>query len=250
MKSRQYWLLVSIVFLVMSGVTAAATEQQSLAVAEIQDHLQHANVFKHGAVQITFVNGVATLSGSVDSVGVKMDAQSAAQRDEDVVRVVNDIRVLDAGISPKEILERAHRRLLSCYAYTIYDNVEVAAHENTLVVNGEVTQPYKKEAIAYNLSHIKGVVALENHLTILPLSTYNQDLRTRVARAIYDDPYFVDYVDEGRLPIHILVNDTGVTLVGVVDSQMDRARAEEDARIAASTADAIFDYLQVATANR
>jgi osmotically-inducible protein OsmY len=249
LRRQNSWLALIVIALVF-GVSTAALEAQSLAVAEIQNHLKHVNVFKHGEVHVTFADSVATLSGTVDSIGVKMDAQNAALRDEDVVRVVNDIRVSDAGISPKEILEQAHHRLLSCYAYTIYDNVEVAVRENTLVVNGEVTQPYKKEAIAYNLSHIKGVVALENHLTVLPLSTYNEDLRARVARAIYDDPYFADYVDAGRLPIHILATDAGVTLVGVVDSQADRTRAEGDARLAASSTDAIVDYLEVVGPSR
>src|ERR1700758_1871809 len=44
--------------------------------AEIQDHLYHANIFKHGQVQVRVEHGVATLSGMVDSLGVKEDAQT------------------------------------------------------------------------------------------------------------------------------------------------------------------------------
>jgi hyperosmotically inducible periplasmic protein len=207
---------------------------QSFVIQEIQYHLQRANVMKHGDVQVTFANGLATLSGTVDSSGVKMDAQNVAARDEDVMRVVNDIRVSTAGISSEQIVAQARRRLPMCYAYTIFDHVDVGVHDNTLVVRGEVTQPYKKDAIASTLAHIKGVAALENDITVLPLSPYDEDLRTRIARAIYDDPSFADYIDAGRLPIHIVVSQGNVTLTGVVDSGVDRARAEQDARLAAA----------------
>jgi hyperosmotically inducible protein len=228
------------------GAYAAISTPQSFVVQEIHYHLQHANVLKHGDVQVTFANGVATLSGTVDSLGVKMDAQNMASRDEDVIRVVNDIRVSSTGVSSEQILVQARRRLLTCYAYTIFDHVDIAVHENILVVRGEVTQPYKKDAIAYGLAHTRGIAALENDITVLPLSTYDEDLRTRVARAIYDDPSFEGYVDAGRLPIHIIVNQGNVTLAGAVDSEADRARAEQDARLVTSASDVpVTNNLQI-----
>ncbi len=54
--------------------------------AEIQDKLYHAQVFKHGDVQVSFENGVATLTGTVDCLGVKMDAEHAARKVDDVTR--------------------------------------------------------------------------------------------------------------------------------------------------------------------
>jgi len=237
--------VLTVMLLATIAMADVAPATQSIDIPEIQDHLRHANVFKHGDVHVSYAKGVATLAGNVDSVGVKMDAQNAALKDEDVTQVVNDIRVSDAGVTPQQVLDQARRRLLTCYAYTIYDNVDLKVRGNTLTLSGEVTQPYRKDAIAYSLSHIKGVGAIENLLTVLPLSTYNEDLRARVARAIYDDPYFASYVDAGRLPIHIIVNDAGITLAGCVDSQVDRTRAEGDARIAASASDTIFNYLKV-----
>jgi hypothetical protein len=51
----------------------------SQIVSEIQDKLYHAKVTKHGEVAVTFNNGVASLSGTVDSIGVKQDARDAAK---------------------------------------------------------------------------------------------------------------------------------------------------------------------------
>jgi osmotically-inducible protein OsmY len=214
--------------------------------AEIQDHLYHANIFKHGQVKVRVEHGVATLSGMVDSIGVKTDAQSAAMKDEDVLRAVNDIQIETDGITSNQIVDQARRKLLSCYAYTVYDYVEFEAHGNTLVILGEVTQPYKKVAIAYNVAHVKGVAAIENKINVLPLSSYDDGIRMQIARAIYDDPYFSEYVDAGRLPIHIVVSDENIMLEGVVDSQEDRVRAAEDANIV-TTAELLTDNLRVAS---
>jgi osmotically-inducible protein OsmY len=214
--------------------------------AEIQDHLFHANIFKHGQVQVRVEHGVATLSGMVDSLGVKEDAQNAVLKDEDVLRTVNDIHIKTDGISSNEIVAEARKKLLSCYAYTVYDYVDVEAYGHTLVILGEVTQPYKKVAIAYNVAHVKGVGDIEDRINVLPLSSYDDGVRMEIARAIYDDPYFSEYVDAGRLPIHIVVSDENITLEGVVDSQEDRARAAEDANIATAV-ELLTNKLQVAS---
>jgi BON domain len=114
------------------------------------------------------------------------------------------------------------------------------------VILGEVTQPYKKVAIAYNVSHVKGVAAIEDKINVLPLSSYDDGIRMEIARAIYDDPYFSEYLDAGRLPIHIVVGDENITLEGVVDSQEDRVRAAEDANIV-TTAELLTNNLRVAS---
>jgi len=229
-----------------SPLGAGATNQitNGQIVTEIQDLLYHAHVFKHGQVQVSVNNGVATLTGRVDSIGVKTDAQNAAMQDEDIVRVANDVQVDTSGVTPDQILERARHRLSICYAYTVYDHVDFKAQGNTLVVSGQVTQPYKKQAIAYSISHIKGVAAVDNEIQVLSLSAYDDDLRMRVARAIYDDPYFSDYVDAGKLPIHIVASEGMVTLEGVVATPEDRSRAEQDARIV-TTVDTVSNHLRL-----
>jgi osmotically-inducible protein OsmY len=214
--------------------------------AEIQDHLYHANIFKQGQVQVRVEDGVATLSGMVDSVGAKTDAQNAAMKDEDVLRTVDDIQIETDGITSNQIVTQARRKLLSCYAYTVYDYVEFEAHRNTLIILGEVTQPYKKVAIDYNLAHIKGVANIENKISVLPLSEYDNGVRMQIARAIYDDPYFSEYVDAGRLPIHIVVSEGSITLEGDVDSREDRVGAAGDANIV-TMAEMVTNNLRVAS---
>jgi osmotically-inducible protein OsmY len=208
--------------------------QNSQVIAEIEDHLYHANVLKHGQVQVAFADGVATLTGTVDSIGVKTDAETATWKDEDVSRVVNQIVIAGRGADASQIVHDARRKILNYYANSIFDQVDIDAQGNTLMVSGQVTQPYKKEAIGNFLAHIRGVAAVENRIQVLPLSVDDEDTRMRIARAIYDDPYFASYAEVANPSIHIIVNAGNVRLVGTVDSDVDRSRAQQDARSVAT----------------
>jgi hyperosmotically inducible protein len=221
------WFLVA---LLTGEVRLAAQAPAALVIAEIQDHLGHANVLKHGQVQVSFADGIATLTGTVESIGVKMDAERAAWKDEDVHRVTNQLVVVKAGVDPKQIASEARRRILNYYANSIFDNIVVDAQGDTLILQGQVTQPYKKDAVGNYLAHIRGVAAVENKIQVLQLSAQDEDLRVRIARAIYDDPSFESYTEMANPPIHIIVDGGRVTLVGSVNSELDRARAEQNAQ--------------------
>jgi len=201
--------------------------------AKIEDKLYHAQVFKHGNVQVSVDNGVATLSGTVDSVGYKMDAERAARK-VDGVTVVDNITVHADDVTSRQIAEQARKDIVTYYAYTIFDNINLRFQDGRLVVSGQVTQPFKKSDIGNFLAHIKGVAELDDNLEVLPTSQFDDRLRLAVARAIYRDPLFVHYADQALPSIHIVVKNGNVTLEGVVANQLDRAKAEADARLAAT----------------
>jgi len=216
-----------------AGFAKRQTDSPAQITAKIEDKLYHAQVFKHGNVQVSVDNGVATLSGTVDSAGYKLDAERAARK-VDGVTVVDNIAVRADDVTPRQIAEQARKEVVTYYAYTIFDNINLQLQDGRLVVSGQVTQPFKKSDIGNFLAHIKGVAELDNNLEVLPTSQYDDRLRMAVARAIYRDPLFVRYADQALPPIHIIVNNGSVTLEGVVANQLDRTKAEADARLAAT----------------
>ena len=234
---RKTWLvLVPLVLGLVGEPGFAAQHSVSTAqiVAEIQDHLYHAHIFKHGQVQVSYQDGVATLTGTVDSLGVKVDAEHAARKVEDVNQVVDNITVHAEDVTPRQIAEQARKEIVTYPFYTIFDNIVLEAQGDKLIVSGQVSQPYKKEDIGRFVAHIKGVAQLENNLEVLPTSTYDDELRLAIARAIFNDPYFIHYANQVVPPIHIIVKNGNVTLEGVVNNALDRAKAETDARFAAT----------------
>ncbi|HUU13032.1 MAG TPA: BON domain-containing protein [Terriglobia bacterium] len=224
-------LLLAVAAPALFGQKPATTAEIA---AHVQSRLYHARVFEHGEVQVAFENGVATLTGTVDSLGVKLDAERAARKVDEVMKVENNINVHAEDVTARQIAEQARKEIVTYYAYGIFDNIWLEAEGDKLIVNGQVGQPFKKEDIGNFLAHIKGVAVLENNLEVLPLSSYDDSLRIAVARAIYNDPFFIRYANQPNPPIHIIVKNGNVTLEGVVATQLDRAKAETAARFAST----------------
>jgi hyperosmotically inducible periplasmic protein len=229
-KKISLWVL----FLVVgTGVCLAAPPTiDTQAMAGIQSRLHHAQVLKHGDVQVTIEGGVATLTGTVDNLGSKLDAEKAARKTPGVKQVVNNIEVRAQGVGENQILQAARHEIVMYYAYGIFDNVELQAQGGTLTVSGQVTQPFKKTDMGRLLERVKGVAVLQNNLEVLPVSSFDDRLRLQVARAIYGDPFFIHYANQALPPIHIVVKNGNVTLYGVVANAMDRTKADLDARSA------------------
>jgi hyperosmotically inducible protein len=113
-------------------------------------------------------------------------------------------------------------REIRMYArYSIWDNVAFRVHEGDVELQGEVSQPFKKNDIERVAQRTPGVRSVTNNLRVLPTSFFDDRLRRQVARAIYRDPVLSRYAMQPLPPIHIIVDNGHVTLEGVVSNQME-----------------------------
>src|SRR5205814_10366216 len=75
-----------------------------------------------------------------------------------------------------------------------------------------------------------GVKVVIDNSQVQPTSDFDDELRIRLAQAIYGHPALQKYAMNPEAPIRIVVNNGHVTLTGVVDSQMDKQIAETQAK--------------------
>jgi hyperosmotically inducible protein len=94
-----------------------------------------------------------------------------------------------------------------------------------VTLSGKVTMPFKKNDIGRNAARVEGVRQVVNNIDVLPVSSYDEDLRLRIARAIYGNSAFWQYGARANPPIRIIVERGHVTLTGVVNSNVDRMLA-------------------------
>jgi hyperosmotically inducible protein len=109
--------------------------------------------------------------------------------------------------------------------FTIFDSVEFSVTQGHVAIDGWVTMPYKKDDIEKRVRRVEGVNTVENKLQVLPVSQFDDELRFRIARAIYGNSAFWNYAAMVNPPIHIVVNGGRVRLQGVVQSNVDRQLA-------------------------
>ena len=109
--------------------------------------------------------------------------------------------------------------------YTIFDSISASVENGRVVLTGWVTMPYKRDDLEQRVRRVDGVVAVENGIGVLPVSTFDDELRFRIARAIYGNASFWQYASLVNPPIHVVVNRGRVTLEGVVNSNVERMLA-------------------------
>ena len=114
--------------------------------------------------------------------------------------------------------------------YTIYDDVQGSVHDGVVTLSGKVTMPYKASEIGKLVARVPGVREVDNKISTLPVSTFDDELRVAIASQIYRDPLFWNYAIQVNPPIHIIVENGHVTLTGVVNSEVERRVAEVSAR--------------------
>ena len=124
-----------------------------------------------------------------------------------------------------EIFRDVSRQVLQYARFTIFDNVDATVHEGVVTLSGKVTMPFKGNDIERRVAGVEGVTAVRNNITVLPVSQFDDELRFRIARAIYGNANFWGYGAMRNPPVHIIVENGHVTLEGVVNSNMDRLLA-------------------------
>lgn len=109
--------------------------------------------------------------------------------------------------------------------FTIFDDISIELQDGVVTLHGAVTMPYKRDDLEKRVSLIDGVRAVVSKVQVLPASQWDDELRYRIARAIYGNPNFWNYGASANPSIHIIVDHGRVTLTGVVQSNVDRMLA-------------------------
>ena len=123
------------------------------------------------------------------------------------------------------ISDDVYRSVNTYTRFTVFDDVSVDVQNGAVTLTGRVTMPFKKEEIARRAAGVDGVKTVRNDIGVLPPSPFDEELRHKVARAIYGHAAFWRYAAMPNPPIHIVVEGGRVTLTGVVRSEMDRTLA-------------------------
>jgi hyperosmotically inducible protein len=124
-----------------------------------------------------------------------------------------------------DVFQDVSRQVLRYPNFTIFDSVHAEVNDGVVTLTGKVTMPYKRQDIERRIAKIEGVRQVQNDITTLPVSQFDDELRFRIARAIYGNSNFWRYGAMVNPPIHIIVEGGRVTLEGVVNSNIDRMLA-------------------------
>lgn len=187
-------------------------------------------------VKVSVKNLAVTLSGTVPSPSAAQRAMQralhVAEDADETAKVVSRLKVSDAPAD--DALAEAVTAAIRAYGlFAVFDSVDVAARDGVVTLQGVVTSGEKVREIADRAGRVPGAREVVNRIEMLSPGALDDDLRLRIAGAIYDDAVFARYAATAETPVHVVVERGHVTLTGVVPSEIERAKAEKVARAVA-----------------
>jgi hyperosmotically inducible protein len=127
--------------------------------------------------------------------------------------------------SSDALAKSVHHQIQVLPFYSVFDNIESRVDGNRVTLTGQVLRSTLKNHAEAAVKDLEGVTAVSNQIEVLPASSFDDDLRTAIYRALFEDEILKKYATETVPPIRIIVKDVNVVLVGTVQNDSDRKLA-------------------------
>jgi hyperosmotically inducible protein len=126
--------------------------------------------------------------------------------------------------TPKEsyIPRQVRHNLLMLPDYGVFDYMEFRVNGSTVTLLGKVTRPALKDGAERAVKDVEGVEKIVNRIKVLPPSMLDDRIRAAEYRAIFSHTALSRYALGTVPPIHIIVDNGNVTLLGVVADRGDK----------------------------
>ncbi len=185
-------------------------------------------------ISATGLLGVLLCTSPVLAAQQSQSGGASTYSEQDVLRIAQEVR----------------KAILTLPQYGVFDYIHFGIKGKTVILGGEASRPTLKSGAENVVKKIKGVESVQNNIDVLPNSPNDDRIRAAVYRKIYSQPSLQKYTSNrgprflsltrrtmgitydppiGYHAIHIIVKNGNVTLVGVVDNEMDFAIAEMQA---------------------
>ena len=177
-------------------------------------------------VQAQVAGGVVTLTGSVNRLADKLDAEKRVNRTHEAASVNDQIAVnVPPGISDEQLFAKLGKALAydrQGYGTLPFNSITLRIHDGVAEVGGEVVEPADKDSAIGLVTNTPGVRGLIDHLQVAPLSSVDWNIRRALYAAIYGAPQLNKYGIDPVKPIRIVVTNGHAVLTGSVQDNGDR----------------------------
>jgi hyperosmotically inducible protein len=144
--------------------------------------------------------------------------------------VAAPVSSVDQGLSQQQIMKKVRKELVTLPYYGVFDNLAYKVEGSTVTLYGQVVRPTTRKDAERRVARIDGVERVVNNIEVLPLSSFDDEIRVRTYRTLFRTGGLYRYAMGANPSIHIVVNRGHVTLEGVVSSEGDKNLAYIAAR--------------------
>lgn len=230
MREMSKWKMLPVVL--AAAITVPAIAQGNNDDQKVQQEIQkQLSKDRYKGVTAQVQNGDVRLSGMVDKLYDKLQLEHKVSRMKGVDGVHDHIQVA-GDVSDEQLRQQLAEKLrYDRVGYgAVWNAINLGVQNGVVTLSGTVRNPVDKDSAMALVENTKGVKGINDELDVAPASPFDDDIRLRVARAIYGYGPLQRYAMDPQAPIRIAVENGHVALYGVVDNQMDRQLAEMRAK--------------------
>ena len=121
-----------------------------------------------------------------------------------------------------KVIRQVRHELVMLPFYGVFDNLVFKLNGRTVTLLGQVARPSLKSSAERVVKDVEGIESVINQIEVLPNSPNDDSIRIATYRTIYGDNMLYRYGLQAVPPIHIIVKNGNVTLVGVVANEADK----------------------------
>src|SRR5581483_1917044 len=215
-------LAVGLLSATLMAETGAAARYDTQVQNAVTQKLASKDQYKN--VNARVEDGIVTLTGTVDLYQRKLDAAKLARKIPNAQGVRNLITVAGPNVPDEQLQQKLATKLT--YVREGYDSTfdyfALGVKDGVVTIAGQDRTGVGKDEALADIANMPGVKDVIDQVSIAPVSTFDDGLRLRAARAIYRDPGLSKYAMDPARPIRIIVDNGHVTLYGVVNNAMDK----------------------------
>lgn len=216
-------LVRGIALCIVLGLASGAFAQDAKIQADAQKQLRGK---QFSGIQVQVANGVATLTGHVDRLATKLDAEKRVAKLKEASSVNNQISVdVPPGITDAQLFQKIGKQLAydrQGYGTLPFNAITLQVNDGIVTIGGVVVEPVDKDSAIGLVTNTPGVRGLVDKLQVAPNSPNDWRLRRALYAAVYGAPQLNRYSIDPAKPIRIVVVNGNATLVGSVQNKGDR----------------------------
>ena len=183
-------------------------------------------------IEVSVEGNEVTLAGRVPTFWAK---DQAIKRTLDVNGVETVVSELEIPVVEEDadISEDVGKAVMGYAFYTMWDQLAGRVDNGVVWLSGRVTPDRDKAGeIFERVAKVRGVQDVHNDIETLPFSQLDADLRRALGIRVFASQHFERFGSMVNPPFHIIVENSIVTLVGYVQTQIDMIEMQ---RIVAQT---------------
>ena len=211
-------LSVAVIGSTTAAATAAAQSPEQLQQA-VERELREDRALRR--LEVSVSGDEVTLSGRVRHFWDKNEALRRAFDVRGVGTVASEIEV-PVQEDQEELVEEVSRAIQRYPHYRIWDYLDGRINNGVVTIVGRVTPERDKAGELFErIAKVRGVQDVQMNVTPLSPSRSDDRLRSAIARRLFSSDHFQRFASMTNPPFHIIVNNSIVTLVGYVQSQIE-----------------------------